>query len=194
MLNRRLTTEQTAFSFKLIQKWLALYRVERVLTDSNYLIRKIGTNYTQIVHRIRLRPINPPYQVTDIGNINPDYFQTDQTLGPYRGEQDFFDNGLPSLLDDDRGVPAKTTPKFDSPVRVSISLCVRPQQPPLLTEEQVNQPDSALVVTEPLTIPQAQKLEQPKRIHTPPQSLTAQIPDSSEESDENVETHAAVVE
>ena len=59
LLLNPLLTEQSAFSPELIQKWLALYGVERVLTDSNYLIRKIGTNYAQIVHRIRLRPIKP---------------------------------------------------------------------------------------------------------------------------------------
>ena len=94
LLNPRLT-EQSASSPKIIQKWLALYRVERVLTAANYLIRKTGTNYTQIVHRIRLRPIKPQYQVTDIEDINPENFQTDPTLGCYRGDQDFFDNGLP---------------------------------------------------------------------------------------------------
>ena len=99
---------------KLIQKWLALYRVERVLTDFNYLIRKIGTTYTQIVHRIRLRPIKPHYQLTDIEDINSDNFQTDPTLGCYRGDQDFFDNGLPSLLDNDQVAPEKNS-EFGQP-------------------------------------------------------------------------------
>ena len=33
-------------------KFQLLYRVEGALTDSNYLIRKVGTNHTQILHRI----------------------------------------------------------------------------------------------------------------------------------------------
>ena len=45
LLNPKLT-EQSAFSPKSIQKWLALYRIEKVLTDSNYWIRKVGTNFT----------------------------------------------------------------------------------------------------------------------------------------------------
>ena len=69
LLNPRLT-KQSAFCPKLIQKWLAPYRVKKVLTDSNYLIRNGGTNYTQIVHQIRLRQIKPQYQVTDINDIN----------------------------------------------------------------------------------------------------------------------------
>ena len=92
------------------------------MTDSNYLIRKVGTNYTQIVHRIRLRPIKLQYQVKDIDEINSDNFQTDPTLGHYRGEQDLFDHGLPSLLDNDRIAAEKEIPNFDSPVRVSIYL------------------------------------------------------------------------
>ena len=37
---------------KSLQKWLPLYRVEQVLTNSNYIVRKVGTNHTQCVHRI----------------------------------------------------------------------------------------------------------------------------------------------
>ena len=44
---------------------------------------------------------------------------------------------------------------------------------------------------EPLTIPQAPILEQPKIILTPPPYLTAQLPESSEESDEYVELTTA---
>ena len=188
LLNPRLT-EQSAFSPKTIQKWLALYRVERVLTAANYLIRKTGTNYTQIVHRIRLRPIKPQYQVTDIEDINPENFQTDPTLGCYRGDQDFFDNGLPYLLDNDQGAPEKKIPNLDSPVRVSISFGAQPPQP--LPAQIVNQPDGAAVTAEPASIHQAPRAEQPRRILTPPPYLTAQLPDSSEESDEYAENNTA---
>ena len=44
---------------------------------------------------------------------------------------------------------------------------------------------------EPLIIPHAQRLEQPRRILTPPQYLTAQLPDSSEDSDKYVEVTTA---
>ena len=188
LLNPRLT-EQSAFSPKLIQKWLALYRVERVLTAANYLIRKTGTNCTQIVHRIRLRPIKPQCQVTDIEDINPENFQTDPTLGCYRGDQDFFDNGLPYLLDNDQGAPEKKIPNLDSPGRVSISFGAQPPQP--LPAQIVNQPDAAAVTAEPASIHQAPRAEQPRRILTPPAYLTAQLPDSSEESDEYAENNTA---
>ena len=80
--------------------------------------------------------------------------------------------------------------KLGQPVRVSISFGVQPQQPPP-AEETVDQPDTAPEMEEPVTIPHAQRLEQPRRIITPPQYLTAQSPDSSEESDKYVEVTTA---
>ncbi len=47
-------------------KWVGLYKVEECLTHSNYMIRKVNTNLTQIVHRIRLRKYIPPHQPVDI--------------------------------------------------------------------------------------------------------------------------------
>ena len=41
------------------QKWLSLYKVEKALTESNYIIQKINTNYKQCVHRIRWKPTKP---------------------------------------------------------------------------------------------------------------------------------------
>ena len=72
---------QLSFWSKFLPIWLQLYHVERVLTNSNYKFRKIGTNYTQCVHRIRLRPV-----VDDLTQIDPDKFQRDPMLGPFRGE------------------------------------------------------------------------------------------------------------
>ena len=40
-------------------KWVGLYKIEKCLTHSNYLIRKVNTNLTQVVHRIRLRRYYP---------------------------------------------------------------------------------------------------------------------------------------
>ena len=53
LLNPRLVN-QSDLSHKAVQIWLPLYKVEKVLTNSNYLIRKVGTPFTQCVHRIRL--------------------------------------------------------------------------------------------------------------------------------------------
>ena len=54
---------------KSLTKWIPFYRVEQRLTNPNYIVRKVGTNYTQCVHRIRLRPITPQYQTEDLAHI-----------------------------------------------------------------------------------------------------------------------------
>ena len=35
-------------------RWIGPYNIEKVLPIKNYLVRKIGTNKTQILHRMRL--------------------------------------------------------------------------------------------------------------------------------------------
>ena len=40
-------------------RWAGLYLVEKVLPNNNYIMRKLNTNKTQILHRIRLRKCNP---------------------------------------------------------------------------------------------------------------------------------------
>ena len=40
-------------------RWIGPYLVEKVLPDNNYIVRKLNTNKTQILHRIRLRKYNP---------------------------------------------------------------------------------------------------------------------------------------
>ena len=70
------------------------------MTKSNYLIRKIGTPYTQFVHRIRLRPITPNYDVENI-SVRQQVFKPDPSLGKYRSEQEFFDEALENYLKED---------------------------------------------------------------------------------------------
>ena len=96
LLNPSLTT-QSDFAAKSTTIWLSLYRVEKVLTKSNYLIRKVGTPYTQCVHRIRLRPIKPNYEVEDI-QLTLDDFKPDPSLGKYRSEHEMFDEALDQVL------------------------------------------------------------------------------------------------
>ena len=39
-------------------RWIGPYLVEKVLPNNNYAVRKLNTNKTQILHRIRLRKYN----------------------------------------------------------------------------------------------------------------------------------------
>ena len=40
-------------------RWIGPYIIEKVLPNNKYVVRKIGTNKTQILHRMRLRPFTP---------------------------------------------------------------------------------------------------------------------------------------
>ena len=50
---------------------------EQVLTNSNYVILKFKTNDTQLLHRIRLRPIQPKYGIEDLKDIDSKDFKPD---------------------------------------------------------------------------------------------------------------------
>ena len=47
-------------------KWEGPFKVIKVLTNFNYIIRKVGTFRTQCVHRVRLRPFTPNAPIPDI--------------------------------------------------------------------------------------------------------------------------------
>ena len=89
---------------KSLAKWLPLYRVEQVLTNSNYIVRKVGTNYTQCVHRIRLRPVNPQYQIEYLAQIHQKNFVPDPSTR-HTSEPFLFDSTLPDLLTDKSFTP-----------------------------------------------------------------------------------------
>ena len=47
-------------------RWIGPYIIEKVLPNNNYVVRKIGTNKTQILHRMRLRQFTPRQPISDI--------------------------------------------------------------------------------------------------------------------------------
>ena len=65
LLNKRLSQQSDKIPFKEF-KWEGPYKVVKVLSNSNYIIRKIGTLRTQCVHRMRLRPFTPNAPIEDI--------------------------------------------------------------------------------------------------------------------------------
>ena len=91
--------KQTDFASKSHPIWLPLYRVEKILTNSIYIFRKVGTNFTQCVQRIRLRPVEPQGRVDDLRVIDFQNFQRDPSLVQFGGEPYIFDESVPSLLD-----------------------------------------------------------------------------------------------
>ena len=114
LLNPKLTT-QSEFASKFLPIWLPLYRVEKTLTNSNYIIRKVGTLYTQCVHRIRLRPVTPQGKINDLTVIDFTKFQRDPSLGIFRGEPNLFDESIPSLLEPPNTTEMPTNLMADPP-------------------------------------------------------------------------------
>ena len=47
-------------------RWIGPYIIEKVLPNNNYLVRKIGTNKTQNLHRMRLRQFPPRQPLPDV--------------------------------------------------------------------------------------------------------------------------------
>ena len=46
-------------------RWIGPYRIEKVLPNDNYIVRRLNTNKTQILHRIRLKKIVPNTPLED---------------------------------------------------------------------------------------------------------------------------------
>ena len=104
-----------------------MYRIEQVLANSNYIIRKVGTNYTQSVHRIRLRLVVPQYQVDDLTHIDLVKFQRDPLLGRFRGEPAMYDGNIPTLLLPPSGeLCVVQSDEKHPPVTVSLSFPIAP--------------------------------------------------------------------
>ena len=57
-------------------RWMGPYIVEKVLPNNNYLVRKTGTDKTQVLHRMRMRQFTPRQQPADI-RVNPHEYKPD---------------------------------------------------------------------------------------------------------------------
>ena len=57
-------------------RWIGLYFIEKVLPNNNYVVRKIGPNKTQILHRMRLRQFTPRQPIPDT-TVTPREWQPD---------------------------------------------------------------------------------------------------------------------
>ena len=57
-------------------RWIGPYIIEKVLPSNNYLVRKIGTNKTQVLHRMRMRQFTPRQSPADI-TVKPQEYISD---------------------------------------------------------------------------------------------------------------------
>ena len=65
ILNQKADNQSTKFSFQDCI-WTGPYIVIKVLSNNNYTIQKLGTRYTQTLHRIRKRPYVPEQRMLDV--------------------------------------------------------------------------------------------------------------------------------
>ena len=72
ILNPKADNQSTKFAFQDCI-WTGPYIVIKVLSNNNYTIRKLGTRYTQTLHRIRIRPYVPDQRLPDVTVRSIDY-------------------------------------------------------------------------------------------------------------------------
>ena len=60
-------------------RWIGPNIVEKVLPNNNYVVRKIGSNKTQLLHRMRLRQFTPRQPIPDIP-VTPREWQPDPEI------------------------------------------------------------------------------------------------------------------
>ena len=63
-LNPKADTQATKIPFREF-RWVGPYKVEKVLPNINYIVRRLGTNKTQLLHRIRRRKYIPQATLAD---------------------------------------------------------------------------------------------------------------------------------
>ena len=95
-------------------RWIPLYRVEKRLTNANYIVQKINTNCTQCVHRMRLRPIKPQYEIQDLESIDPRNFEADPSIPEEEREPQFFDNQIENHINQEAMTLPRTVPETRS--------------------------------------------------------------------------------
>ena len=57
-------------------RWVGPYIIEKALPNDNYLVRKIGTDKTQVLHRMRMRQFTPRQPPADI-TVKPREYESD---------------------------------------------------------------------------------------------------------------------
>ena len=66
-------------------RWVGPYIVEKALPNNNYLVRKIGTNKTQLLHRMRMRQFTPRQPPADI-TVKPQEYKSDPDVSLYHDD------------------------------------------------------------------------------------------------------------
>ena len=168
LMNPKLMTQSDFASNSLpVCKVFPQFCIEKFLTKSNYIICKVGTNYTQCVHRICLSLLISQGRIDDLTVINFENFQRYPPLDLYRGEPTLVDGRIPSLLEPpNTGVGTQNLtedppavninfrfPIAPAPVPVGLAAVPAPVPPPAPAAAPASlvAPDTADVAAEPQT-------------------------------------------
>ena len=65
--------------------WIGPYIIEKVIPNNNYLVRKIGTNKTQVLHRMRVRQFTLRQPLADI-RVKPQEHKPDPEVCHNHGD------------------------------------------------------------------------------------------------------------
>ena len=61
-------------------RWIGPYIVEKALTNNNYLVGKLGTNKTQVLHRMRLAIFTPRQPIPDVQTTSHEWKPDPQVI------------------------------------------------------------------------------------------------------------------
>ena len=106
LLNPKISTQSEKVPFNSF-KWEGPYKVVKALTQSNYIIRKVGTFRTLCVHRMRLRPLVPHEPIEDIHDDAARHYSDPDAID----DQSIFNNNQPAS---EQSLPAENTCDFDT--------------------------------------------------------------------------------
>ena len=122
ILNPKADTQATKIPFKEF-RWIGPYKVEKVLPNNNYTVRRLGANKTQLLHRIRLRKFAPSAPLADNFVREIDWRKDDNIivthddLYAHTWDTNFgtdpFDTELPDDQQDDIHVPINRPPSLE---------------------------------------------------------------------------------
>ena len=66
-------------------RWIGLYIIEKVLPNNIYLVRKIGTNRTQVLHQMRMRQFTPRQPPADRA-VKPQEYKPDPEVSLHHND------------------------------------------------------------------------------------------------------------
>ena len=66
-------------------RWIGTYVIEKAIPNNNYLVRKIGTNKTQVVHLMRMRQFTPRQPPADI-TVKAEEYKSDPEVSLHHND------------------------------------------------------------------------------------------------------------